>query len=186
MTQLKMNRIKPSSISIKEAMFSMGGARVKIKLGLSENETMNKYLRVFWSFLKTSSFFSFFFWQCTIADGWWWANFPQKRISDIHFVQMITTKSVQIGTERRSEKNKYKFRIHLEKNKTLTWTQACNPAIQATPSRAVKLIAGGLDSSTASHSLHDLKNNLITWREGNGQICVCSVSLSPLWSLPWR
>lgn len=50
MTQLKMNRIKPSSISIKEAMFSMGGARVKIKLGLSENETMNKYLRVFWSF----------------------------------------------------------------------------------------------------------------------------------------
>lgn len=61
MTQLKMNRIKPSSISIKEAMFSTGGARVKIKLGLSENETMNKYLRVFWSFLKTSSFFSFFF-----------------------------------------------------------------------------------------------------------------------------
>lgn len=50
MTQLKMNRIKPSSISIKETMFSMGGARVKIKLGLSENETMNKYLRVFWSF----------------------------------------------------------------------------------------------------------------------------------------
>ena len=43
--------------------------------------------------------------------------------------------------------------IHLHK-KTLTWTQTCNPAVQAIPTRTVQLIAWGLDPSTASHPLH--------------------------------